>query len=278
MGTLVFGNGWLGKMFARRYNCPVLSVDIVDAKEVACAIEKYRPELVINAAGKCGFPNIDWCAATSDNRRLTWHTNALGPAIVETACILAGVPQFVHLSSGCMWRSGINITEDTPFDPPSFYIKSKAEGEARLHTDYSLIVRFRMPFNSDLNAPRNLIAKLLKYDHLIDEQNSMVFSDDLINTIVFLAEQKKRGVYHITNPGTLSACDVMQQYCAEVDSSHSFKRITYHELLGSKRVACERSNITLSTEKLTAAGMVLPSVRDRMYQCLTHIAEVGRVL
>ena len=272
MKTLVFGNGWLGSMLCDCLKGSMSDCDIIDEREVARVVQGLRPDVVINAAGKCGEPNVDWCAATRDNRRLTFHTNAIGPAIVEKVCKDNGVRQFVHLSSGCMWKEGTNITEDTPFDSPSYYIDTKAEGERRLDKSYALILRFRMPFNSDITASRNLITKLLKYKQLIDEPNSVVYTGDFLTAARFLVVKGCRGVYHVVNRGGISPKSVMGLYQRYVDPKHVVATISYEQLLSRGLVTSGRSNITLSVEKLEREGCPMPEAESRVVQVMKEIS------
>lgn len=271
MKTLIFGHGWIGGLLAARFDNVVYSTaDIVDERAVRTAVETHHPTVVINAAGKCGNPNVDWCDATPDNRRLTWHANAVGPALVEKVCRERRVPVFVHLSSGCLWPGGQNITENAKPDPPSYYTWTKAQGEERLDKRYSLIIRFRMPFGV-ISNPRNLITKLLNYRQVITEQNSAVYILDLITAIRHLVDCDCRGVYNVANGGTLSAAQIMEMYKRLVDPNHEFESISYAELEDRKLVTSKRSNISLSVEKLRGTGFTVADCRSRMIDVLQNM-------
>ena len=71
MSTLVFGAGFLGQRFARELPGATLStVDITDRQAVDAAIRNARADVVVNAAGKTGRPNVDWCETNRPGRGL----------------------------------------------------------------------------------------------------------------------------------------------------------------------------------------------------------------
>lgn len=261
MRTLVFGDGWLGNQFATVFDAPVSAAEIADPVQVRESIKAVQPQLVINCAGKTGRPNVDWCEASRDNRRLTWMANAVGPSVIEQACLQCGVPQFVHISSGCLWATGTDLTEREPPKPCSYYGETKAAGEARLNTKYTLIIRPRMPFDSN-NHPRNLITKLLGYTSLIDVQNSLTYIPDMMDAVKALLRVRAKGAYNVVNKGSLSPADIVTMYRGDAST---FKTVPLEHLTESGAIKTGRSGVTLSTTKLTRdTGFVMPDVEKQM--------------
>ena len=70
-------------------------------------LRRNRPELVINAAGYTGKPNVDACEAA---RAETLLGNTLLPQTIAHACAAAGNP-WGHVSSGCIY-SGAKVEVD----------------------------------------------------------------------------------------------------------------------------------------------------------------------
>ena len=100
MTIVVVGAGFLGRRLARDLPGATLApVDITDRDAVAVVLARVRPDVVVNAAGKTGRPNVDWCEA---NQEATWRSNVLGPLVLAEACAAAGV-HLLHLSSGCIF-------------------------------------------------------------------------------------------------------------------------------------------------------------------------------
>lgn len=274
---LVFGNGWLGNQIANHFDCRVSHADILDCEAVAEELLELRPSVVINAAGKCGRPNIDWCEESETNKRVTRYVNAYGPVILYH--VVEGVMRrvhrpmkFVHLSSGCLWDWGANLDEQAEPEPPSYYSWTKAEGERRLPSESCLILRLRMPL-SGVPHPRNLITKLSGYTDVLDAPNSVTVIEDLLPAIQKLIEKDACGVYNVVNPGVTSPAEIAQMYTEIVDASHTFNVTTVEDLKRRGVIKAGRSNVTLCTAKLKAAGIELPEAKGRILELLHTYKE-----
>ena len=82
---LIFGaRGWIANRFAGFLPGTTLTaVNIADPSQVDAILGMVRPDIVINAAGKTGRPNIDWC---EDHRKETYYSNVTGPVVLAEAC------------------------------------------------------------------------------------------------------------------------------------------------------------------------------------------------
>lgn len=270
---LVFGNGWLGNRFADRFDALVSDADILDTERVAAVVMDKKPEAVVNAAGKCGTPNIDWCDKP-ENRKVTLYVNAFGPSVLfhvvdSVAGMLGRNIRFVHLSTGCLWRSGRDIDEERRPEPESWYARTKADGDARLPKDKVLIVRMRMPLDDRPN-PRNLITKVAGYSTVLDEQNSVTVVGDMMDAVAKLLDKGCKGVYNVVNEGTVSAADVARAYAEVVDPSHRFETVDSDWLRRKGLVGSVRPSLTLSVAKLRAEGIAMPDVRRRLPELVTE--------
>lgn len=253
---LLFGSrGYLGEQFQKLYPhalCP--KMDIADAKGVAEILECEKPDVVINAAGKTGRPNIDWCETHKEE---TVHSNVLGPLVLLEECMKRKT-YLVHLSSGCIYEGDNHGKGFSENDPPnfagSFYSRTKAWIDMLLSEFPVLILRLRMPFDGSRNE-RNLIMKLAKYPKVLDVKNSLTYLPDLLVTAKNLIKKKKTGVYHVVNPGNISPYEVMLRYKEMVDPSHTVERLTLQDL--GTVVQAGRSNCILSTAKLESEGIRL---------------------
>jgi 3,5-epimerase/4-reductase len=277
MKVLVYGNGWLGNLIADSFDGQVSNLDILDSEAVAAELLDVRPDVVINAAGKCGRPNIDWCELSDDNKRLTKYANAYGPAILYH--MVEGVGRsiqreirFVHLSSGCLWENDTDVMEMQKPEPPSYYSETKAAGEYRLPPEKALIIRLRMPLSAEPH-PRNFITKVSKYTEVLDSQNSMTVIEDLLPALLRLINLMAVGVYNVANPGHISPAEVMEMYKEIVDPNHQFNVTTTRSLMERGFIKAGRSNVTLNTDKLKGVGVELPEIRGRIRELLTTYAE-----
>lgn len=270
MKTLVFGNGWLGNKIVERFGGQMALGNILDVNHVEEMIDLARPDVVVNAAAKCGRPNIDWCALP-ENRRITEAVNGYGPRILEKACLDAGA-KFVHISSGCIWEDGSDIDELELADPPSYYASTKVMGECTLKGNSTLIIRPRMPVDGTL-SPRNLITKLSGYNMVLQEHNSVTVVDDLLEAMAVLLKKDCTGVYHVANPSWTSAAEIMEMYCEIVDQNHAFQIVNMEYLWKHKLIRDGRSNVVLNTDKLRAEGIELGDAKVRVRECMEEYAR-----
>ena len=275
MKVLVFGNGWLGNKIADHVDGRMSKNDILDTETVMTELLDYRPDVVINAAGKCGSPSIDWCEANETNKRVTTYVNAFAPSILyRTVGAVSGYlekgVQFVHLSSGCLWEWGDDLSETEVPNPPSHYSTTKAEGERRLPHVTSLILRLRMPVDKEPN-PRNLITKLVGYEGVLDEPNSVTVIDDFLDVLVKLVMKGATGVYNVVNPDPITGFDIMTMYKDIVAPDHEFFPVDMDYLKSRKLITAGRSNVTLNTDKLWVEHQIrMPPAKERIKECLKY--------
>ena len=124
---VIFGNGWLGKKYKEYFgvSAVIVPTDIGDKQAVAKILDAIKPKVVINAAGKTGRPNVDWCET---HREETVYSNIAGPLVLMQECLARSI-FMVHLSSGCLFQGnnkGRGWSEDDPTVPPNFYAWTKA--------------------------------------------------------------------------------------------------------------------------------------------------------
>lgn len=269
MKILLFGpRGYLGEFFRQWPEVIATEVDIADSVAVAEELDRTKPDVVINAAGKTGRPNVDWC---EDHKEETVRGNVTGPLVLLEECGKRGI-YWVHLSSGCIYEGDNDGRgfgeEDEPNFRGSFYSRSKIWSDTILKEFPVLILRLRMPFSDSLH-PRSLITKLSKYSKVLDVQNSITYLPDFLETAKKLITLKATGIYHVVNPGTVSPFDVMQMYKEVVDPAHTFERMPLENL--STVVRAGRSNCVLSTEKLSQKGIKLQPISSALRGALEAI-------
>ena len=119
MKLVIFGRqGFIAGNLKRHFADAVTpDTDITDRASVVRVLDSIRPSVVINAAGKTGRPNVDWCEF---NRIQTFRSNTLGPIILQEECIRRDI-YFVHIGSGCIFdgdNNGNGFSED---DGPNYF-------------------------------------------------------------------------------------------------------------------------------------------------------------
>lgn len=205
----IIGNGFIGNKLTNEFR-KVISKDekykdyvvvnpldgskkrIKTAGDIAELIKKSSesvgadPCVLINAIGKTGRPNVDWC---EDNKEETFFSNVEIPVFIAAIAGSYNIP-LIHISSGCIFNGpGPFSTFDKPNFEESYYSYTKAEAERRLikALEYSFskldIHRIRMPF-TDEEDDRNLITKLLKYDQTVDAPNSITYINEYMDFVI----------------------------------------------------------------------------------------------
>ncbi len=274
MKYLIFGrNGWLAQKFNNFLKDSYISeVDITDLSAIRKELDEKKPEIVINAAGITGRPNIDWC---EEHKLETIAGNITGPLNILQACSERSI-YWVHLSSGCIFQGrgpkGRGFKEEDEASPPSFYSWSKYWADSILKHFPVLIVRLRLPIDIESN-PRNLIDKLLKYPKVIDSENSITVIPDFLEATKKLIEKKRVGVYHVVNPGVIKPSEIMKLYQKIVDPSHEFKIISEKELYKRNLVKATRSSCVLNTDKLKKEGIILKPIKKRITEVMKEYVE-----
>lgn len=272
MKTLIFGGkgfmaGHIRTLFP---DALVPHVDIADRAGVAALLDTEKPDVVINAAGKAGTPNVDWCET---HKHETLHSNVLGPLVVLEECAKRNV-YWVHLSSGCIYQGdngGLGFSEeDAPNFSGSYYSRTKAMSDQILKEFPVLQLRIRMPFHAS-NEPRNLISKLRGYSRVLDAQNSITYIPDFLAALSSLVSARVTGIYNVVNPGTISPYDIMEMYREIVDPTHTCTRLTIDDL--GDVVKAGRSNCVLRCDKLAEAGVRMLPVRDAVQVALKGMRE-----
>jgi UDP-glucose 4,6-dehydratase len=253
-----------------------------DTAEINKILDKYKPDVLINCLGRTGTPNVDWCES---NKEATALANTIIPTMVADACAQKNI-HFIHIGSGCIFYGNSPYfykTEGTDqptvdpgweegdfANPESYYSKTKFAADLLLgNMSNTSILRVRMPI-SNKNHQRNLLNKLAKYTKVIDIPNSVTFMSDFINCVDWVALNQKTGIYHVTNPGTVTAAQIMNEYKKYVPS-HQFSIINEMEL-GSLTIA-KRSNCLLNSNKLSQAGFHMTPAQDALSICMNDYVK-----
>ncbi|MDO8583813.1 MAG: sugar phosphate nucleotidyltransferase, partial [bacterium] len=278
MTILIFGKGYIGSRMAQSWPGAVLSDARIDQKEaVLKAIDDHKPDVIVNAAGKTGKPNIDWCETHQEE---TYRSNVIGPLVLAAAAAERGI-HLIHLGSGCIFYGASpdprGWLEDDFANPESFYSRSKYAADLMLSRMPNVaIARLRMPIDAEPNQ-RNLIDKLAGYKQVINVENSATVVEDLISVIYQLAEKRATGIFHVVNPGTMRHHDLLALYQEYVDPTHACEWITNENLLARGLISRPRSNCILQSPRLAELGITMrpiqEALRDTMQKYAAHVRQ-----
>lgn len=220
---------------------------------------------VINTSGFTGSPNVDACEI---NKEDCWNFNVINPLNIVKVANEHKLP-VIHVSSGCIYNGyEKNYTEeDKPnfgifSDESSFYSKCKHMCEILLDNTCVYILRIRIPFTHQ-NVSKNYFTKLLKYDNLIDELNSVTSVTDFNNFVfrfVYLLKDLPGGIYNVVNPDPVKASQVV-----DLMRSHGIENKNWNFItLDNLDTKAKRSNCVLDTQKIEKYNLPLPSTLESL--------------
>lgn len=274
---LLGGSGYVGSAYqallARKgipfRNIRRADLDYTNRDVLRAALQRDRPEFLINAAGYTGKPNVDACEL---HKHECLFGNAVLPGIVAEACTAAGVP-WGHVSSGCIYTGarpdGRGFTEtDTPnftfrTNNCSFYSGSKALGEEVLAGQPDVYVwRLRIPFDN-VDNPRNYLTKLLRYPRLLEATNSISQLEEFCAATFACWEKRVPfGIYNVTNPGHVTTREVVELIKRAGVSQKNFEFFSDEREFMNVAAKTPRSNCVMDASKLERAGIRMTEVHE----------------
>lgn len=277
MKILIFGKGYVGTRLAGAWPEAVLSeARIDDAVAVRAALDEHKPDAVLNAAGKTGSPNVDWCES---HQVETYRSNVIGALTLAEVCQEKNV-YLLHLASGCVFYGPSpdprGWLEEDFANPTAFYSRTKYATDLVLSRLPNVgIARLRMPIDC-MPGTRNLIDKLSRYTQVIDVENSVTIVEDLISTCYQLMEKRGTGIFHVVNPGTMKHRDLLGLYKELVDPNHSCEWISNDDLVNRGLAVKGRSNCILQSPRLIELGIHVRPIEIALRDTMVKYAESVR--
>jgi UDP-glucose 4,6-dehydratase len=292
MKILTLGNGFIASHLpyeiAHHYLIPSKS-------DIDNFLNRHDPDVIINATGFCGVPNVDQCEI---EKTKTYMSNVVVPLMLAEECNNRKI-HLIHIGSGCVYfgkspncyrqqtdqgkhnpskkeKEGDWIEVDSGWEeadfanPQSYYAKTKYSTDLVLgQMPLCTILRLRMPI-SEQNTPRNLINKLRKYKQIINIPNSVTFMDDLTKCIEWAVQNRPTGIFHVVQSQPLTAARIMNEFQKYVPE-HQFELISEQQL--DQLTVAKRSNCLLSTKKLSAAGFEMTDSEKALAKCMANYVK-----
>jgi 3,5-epimerase/4-reductase len=227
---------------------------------------------VVSAFGYTGIPNVDAC---EDNKELCYAYNVLYPMQVVKLCNQYKIP-VIHIGSGCIY-SGYEkefTEEDTPnfgiySNESSYYSKCKHVFETFAKEFNCYVLRIRIPF-TDILTRKNYFSKLLNYDTLINELNSVTSLNDFDEFVVrFISAKPEYGIYNVVNPEPVKAEEVVEILKDNKIVNSKWRFIELKDL----NTKANRSNCVLTTDKIKDLGLQLPNTRTSLLRDISTLAR-----
>lgn len=276
MKILIIGQGYIGKRcFATWKDEAILAgKKIYTVEDVLSLIEEHKPDVVLNAAGVRGKPNVDWCET---HQLETIQGNTKLPITIAEACQQRNI-YLLHIGSGCIFYGkspdSTGWKEDDFANPIAVYSIAKYAADLALSILPNVgIARIRMPIDS-IPFQGNLIDKLVSFKKVIDVENSITVIEDMIKVFYELLSQKASGIFHVTNPGTIRHRDIIGLYEKYVDKNHANEWIDEEELVNQGITKKARSNNTLQSINLAKRAIAMRPIKEALEDTMKKYAEL----
>jgi len=266
---LLGGSGQLGTAIRRRWKeCEIVApsheaLKLEDREEVRAAIERCRPDVVINAAA---FHDVDRCEAEP---RPAFEINAL--AVRDAARLARDASSiFVTISTDYVFdgeTTGPYAEDDAPH-PLSVYGASKLAGEFlvdSLRTNALVVRTCGLYGDASAKGRRSFIERLLAqgggaqpFRVVADVTASPTFAGHLADAIRRLLEEQRCGLYHAVDAGSVTWYDFAREAVAQAGAAVAVEPIAAHQW---KAPAIRPRFSALANAKLAELGIAMPSWR-----------------
>ena len=286
MKILILGKGYIGNYLAKgnkehtvvhisksdvNYEDPNTFVNFLNKEST---YPKPYFDWIINCSGYTGRPNVEACEADKEN---CYHYNVTVPLFITKVANRFRIP-IIHIGSGCIYDgySHPYTENDLPnfgadSNSSSFYSKTKDAFEKLSEHLERYIFRIRIPFNG-IPESKNYLWKLLNYDNLISQQNSITNVDDLVNFVYrFIEKNRLLGVYNVTNKGSVDAQTVTEML---IKNGLENPKWNFVEIKDAN-FKVGRSNCVLDTTKIESMDLGLPDVKDSLEKAIKEYAELS---
>ena len=258
--TGFIGSHFLTALPAAGYKVFSPRIEVRNHTEIEKAVYDIRPDIIFNATGITGYPNVDWCEDHPDE---TFGVNVGGSINIASVAMEFGA-YMVQMASGCVYdgpNKGGYSEEDEPNYFGSLYSRSRLYSEKILKEFPNVLqLRVRIPITGKPH-PKNLIDKLLKYKKIINIPNSCTVIEDFVPAAISLMKKKETGIFNMTNIGSMDHKSIMTMYKEIVDPK-------YQIILMSKKEQDElckrRANCVLNTDKREKLGIHMPPLKDSL--------------
>jgi UDP-glucose 4,6-dehydratase len=274
-GPLILGQGFVGTALSNYFSRSELqyiaqnraSLDYTDKDTLYNFLKDKKDKIsyIISCFGYTGSPNVDACET---NKQDCWNWNVNYPLNLLKVADSLKIP-VVHVGSGCIftgYEREYSETDQPNFgifsNDSSFYSKCKHELEL-LAQDYCVyMMRIRIPF-CDQVVPKNYFTKLLKYDNLIDNLNSVTSLADFCEFMFkfnFLIRDLNGGIYNVVNPQPVKTEQTLELFKKYGLENPNWNLIKDTEL----KTIAKRSNCVLSSDLISSYNLQLPPTLESL--------------
>jgi len=187
----------------------ICRTDLSSVKSVLCDLEKWRPDIVVHAAG---LTSVEKCQL---DENLAHYVNVNLAVNVAKACSILQLP-LVHISTDHLFAGELRMQrEDAPVAPLNVYAKTKAEAENRVldACGNALVVRtnfygwgtsYRQSFSDIIIKSLRLGRQLTLFK---DVFYTPIIASELARSVHSLVDLELSGIFHVVSAQRLSKYD-----------------------------------------------------------------------
>ena len=140
-----------------------------------------------------------------------------------------------------------------------------------LDNSWVYIFRIRIPF-TPYSTSKNYFNKIVKYNNLINEQNSVtsiVDFNDFVFRFFFLLRDLPGGIYNTVNPGSVTASQIVEVLKKNGVENKNWDFIQTKDL----DTKANRSNCVLSTDKIERFNLPFPNAMQSIERDIAKFAK-----
>uniref|UniRef100_A0A1I7TZ02 Epimerase domain-containing protein n=1 Tax=Caenorhabditis tropicalis TaxID=1561998 RepID=A0A1I7TZ02_9PELO len=278
------GNGYVGQelqqvLRAREipYVLAARKVGFVDDIEVENELSLLGATHVICVTGRTHGPGcntIEYLEGGADKVFINVRDNMYSATILGHICRKVGL-HYTYIGTGYMFaydkKHPIGGLEFKDEDEPTFFgsaysvVKGFTDRQMNFFNQNgweNLNVRITLPLSFDLDQPRNLLSKIIKYKELFDIPVSLTILPECLNAMCALMEQRIGGTLNLVNPEPISLYEVVKIYKEIVDDKVDPTAIGV-QTERAQQLLATKGNCALDTEKLRSLVPIL-STKERL--------------
>lgn len=252
-------------------------LDLADLDQVISWIDRYQPDVVINAAA---YTAVDRAEEEEEAAQLG---NATVAATIAGACASLKIP-LIHVSTDYVFdgEGTRPYREDDPVNPQSAYGRSKLNGERAVLAASSdnMVVRTAWLYSE---YGHNFVKTMLRLGNekesigvVNDQLGSPTYAGDLARALIAIVTKiaadrtpNYGGIYHYTNGGTATWFDLASAVMEYQKLSCKVNPCTTDEFPTKAR---RPAYSVLDTQKIrTTFGLEIPYWKDALSRALSKI-------
>jgi len=284
MKILFFGgNGWIGSQFLeylkKQENIDIILTNARADHEtlIKDLILLHSPTHIISFIGRTHGEGINNSDYLEKEGKLVENIcdNLYAPLVLSILAEKNNI-HFTYIGTGCIFNeeepeSRLFYETDRPnfFDSSYSIVKGFTDRLMKFNTN-TLNLRIRMVINSQINN-RNLITKLVNYEKICSNSNSMSVLPTLYPIIFDMMKKKTTGTINLVNPNYITHNEILEMYKEIVDEKFEWKKFTKEEqnnILKSKRC-----NNHLDTTKIKSLYPDIPDIKIAVRNCLIEMKK-----